>query len=179
MCCDIRTTKTRPNTINVHQHCGSRVPGDSTLLQDPPPRKTGDVRLHSVVEMFKMEGGFAKVWLCSPVGHSTLPRLGGVLGMTAPTWSWSPGRPHFARAHVCSAPGTRAHGPNRARRKSRSPLCGRLRRSLRRLPFRVTAASTSCAVRRHQGCRRVRATCVIAGQPFHIVSSRSFDATIR
>jgi hypothetical protein len=47
-------------------------------------------------------------------------------------------------------------------------LAGRLRRSLRRLSFRVIAASRSCAVGRHQGCRRVRATRVIAGQPFHI-----------
>ena len=37
-----------------------------------------------------------------------MPRLGGVLGMTAPTWWWSAGRPDFARAHVCSAPKTSA-----------------------------------------------------------------------
>ena len=50
----------------------------------------------------------AQVWLCSPCGHPTMARLGGVLGMTAPTWWWSPARPHWARAHVCSAPETRA-----------------------------------------------------------------------
>ena len=39
-------------------------------------------------------------------------------------------------AKAWSAPNESAHGPNRARRKSRFPLCGRLRRSLRRLPYR-------------------------------------------
>ena len=73
------------------------------------------------------EGGFAKVWLCSPVGHPPLPQLGGVLGMTAPTWWWSAGRP--------LRPGDdSAHGPNRARRKM--PI------SARRAPTPLAAAAS-------------------------------------
>jgi hypothetical protein len=83
---------------------------------------------------------------------------------------WSAGRPHFARAPVCTALETTAF-MDLTRHNSRCPLSGRLRRSLRRLPFRATAASTSCAVGRHQGRLRVRSTRVIVGQPFHIVSS--------
>ena len=38
------------------------------------------------------EGGFAKVWLCSPGGRRTMARLGEELEMMAPTRWWSDGR---------------------------------------------------------------------------------------
>ena len=69
-----------------------------------------------------------------------------------------------------------AHGPNTARRKMRSPCAGHLRRSLRRPSLPVTAASTSCAVGRHRSSHMRHRP--VAGQPFHIESSTSVDATM-
>ena len=98
-----------------------------------------------------------------------LPRLGGVLGMTAPTRWRSAGRPHFDRAHVYSAPETRAL----------MDLTGRdaIAVSALRAP---TPLATAASVPWDRGfdivrcwdtsrLSAVRATCVISVQLFHVV----------
>ena len=119
-------------------------------------------------------GGFANVWLCSPVGHQTMPRLGGVLEMTAPTWWWSPGRHQFtrARATFCTVA------------ESALDLTGRVAKcELAGAPTPLAPADFSPCDRGFDietsrfGAVEPHASLSCRGPAVHIVST-SFDATI-